>query len=62
MWAPRLPSEEDKKVKERVDAKTTFDGYLHPMRPAAEGSDDNKGLCEKLDSEEKACPVAPRAF
>ena len=45
-----------------MDANTTFDGYLHPMRPAAEGSDDNKGLCEKLDSEEKACPVAPRAF
>merc|ERR1711871_1326575 len=46
-------ADEDKKVKERVDAKNSFDGYLHSMRNAAEGSGDNKGLCEKLDSEEK---------
>merc|ERR1712216_276478 len=46
-------AEEDKKVKERVDAKNAFDGYLHSMRSAAEGSGDNKGLSEKLDSEEK---------
>merc|ERR1712190_639229 len=30
-----------------------FDGYLHAMRSAAEGSGSNKGLSEKLDSEEK---------
>merc|ERR1712151_99662 len=30
-------SEEDKKVKERVDAKNSFDGYLHSMRSATEG-------------------------
>merc|ERR1711957_531744 len=46
-------TDEDKKVKERVDAKNGFDGYLHSMRSAAEGSGDNKGLSEKLDSEEK---------
>merc|ERR1712188_296088 len=46
-------ADEDKKVKERVDAKNAFDGYLHSMRGAAEGSGDNKGLSEKLDSEEK---------
>merc|ERR1711871_345104 len=46
-------ADEDKKVKERVDAKNAFDGYLHSMRSAAEGSGDNKGLSEKLDSEEK---------
>merc|ERR1711865_1208722 len=46
-------ADEDKKVKERVDAKNSFDGYLHSMRSAAEGSADNKGLSEKLDSEEK---------
>merc|ERR1719377_38913 len=46
-------AEQDKKVKERVDAKNAFDGYLHSMRGAAEGSGDNKGLSEKLDSEEK---------
>merc|ERR1711865_671216 len=46
-------ADEDKKVKERVDAKNAFDGYLHSMRAAAEGSGENKGLSEKLDSEEK---------
>merc|ERR1712185_458466 len=46
-------ADEDKKVKERVDAKNAFDGYLHSMRNAAEGSGENKGLSEKLDSEEK---------
>merc|ERR1711876_20079 len=43
----------DKKVKERVDAKNAFDSYLHSMRSAAKGSGENKGLSEKLDSEEK---------
>merc|ERR1712072_890469 len=28
-------ADEDKKVKERVDAKTAFDGYLHAMHSAA---------------------------
>jgi heat shock protein 5 len=46
-------ADEDKKVKERVDAKNAFDGYLHAMRGAAEGSGDNKGLSEKLDEDEK---------
>ena len=38
----------------RVDAKNAFDGYIHSMRSATEGSGDNKGLSEKMDSEEKA--------
>merc|ERR1740127_122203 len=46
-------AEEDKKVKERVDAKNAFDGYIHSMKTAAEGSGDNKGLSEKLDSDDK---------
>merc|ERR1719377_493578 len=46
-------AEEDKKVKERVDAKNAFDTYLHSMKNAAEGSADNKGLSEKLDEDEK---------
>merc|ERR1712028_73615 len=46
-------ADEDKKVKERVDAKNAFDGYIHSMRSAAEGSGDNKGLSEKMDSDEK---------
>ena len=33
-----------RKVKERVDAKNAFDGYVHSMRSATEGSGDNKGL------------------
>merc|ERR1719301_198811 len=46
-------ADEDKKVKERVDAKNAFDGYLHSMRSAVEGSGENKGLSEKLDEDEK---------
>jgi len=46
-------ADEDKKVKERVDAKNSFDGYLHSMKSATEGSGENKGLSEKLDSDEK---------
>eukprot|EP00435_Cladocopium_sp_Y103_P015621 s3418_g3.t2 len=46
-------ADEDKKVKERVDAKNAFDGYIHSMRSATEGSGDNKGLSEKMDSDEK---------
>merc|ERR1712146_288397 len=46
-------AEEDKKVKERVDAKNAFDGYMHSMKSAVEGSGENKGLIEKMDSDEK---------
>merc|ERR1712061_440538 len=45
--------EEDKKVKERVDAKNAMDAYIHSMRSATEGSGENKGLSEKMDSDEK---------
>merc|ERR1711865_168645 len=38
---------------ERPMTKNSFDGYLHSMRGAAEGSGDNKGLSEKLESDEK---------
>merc|ERR1712048_621643 len=41
-------ADEDKKVKERVDAKNAFDGYMHSMKSAVEGSGENKGLKEKL--------------
>merc|ERR1712205_90839 len=46
-------ADEDKKEKERVDAKNAFDGYIHSMRSATEGSGENKGLSEKMDSDEK---------
>jgi len=44
---------EDRKVKDRVDAKNAFDDYLHFMRLAVEGSGEDQGLSQKLGSEEK---------
>jgi len=44
-------AEEDKKTKERIDAKNAFDGYLHSMRSAIEGSG---GLGDKLEEDEKS--------
>ncbi|KAF4685346.1 Luminal-binding protein 5 [Perkinsus olseni] len=46
-------AEEDKKVKERLDARNAFDGYLRSMRSAVEGSGSFKGLGEKMDEDEK---------
>merc|ERR1712134_51830 len=46
-------AEEDKLAKERIDARNAFDGYIHSMRSAIEGSGDNKGLGEKMDEDEK---------
>jgi len=46
-------ADEDKRVKEKVDAKNAFDGYIHSMTNAVEGSGENKGLSDKLDSSEK---------
>ena len=46
-------ADEDKKVKERIDAKNAFDGYLHSLKSAVEGSGDNKGLSEKMDEDDK---------
>merc|ERR1712050_689712 len=41
-------ADEDKKVKERIDAKNAFEGYLHSLKSAVEDS-----LKDKLDEEEK---------
>merc|ERR1719171_2287913 len=46
-------AEEDKLAKERIDARNAFDGYIHSMKSAVEGSGDNKGLGEKMDEEQK---------
>merc|ERR1719161_429074 len=35
-------ADEDKKVKKRVDAKNSFDGYIHSMENTVEGSGENK--------------------
>jgi heat shock protein 5 len=40
-------ADEDKKVKERVDAKNAFDGYMHSMKSAVEGSGVTLCLSEK---------------
>jgi heat shock protein 5 len=40
-------ADEDKKVKERIDAKNAFDGYLHSLKSAVEGS-----LKDKIEDEE----------
>merc|ERR1712093_10349 len=45
-------AEEDKLVKEKVDARNAFDDYLHSMKSAVEGSGENKGLGEKMDEKE----------
>merc|ERR1712151_1019114 len=41
-------ADEDKKTKDRIDAKNAFDNYLHSMTSAVENS-----LKEKLDDDEK---------
>merc|ERR1711972_795108 len=41
-------ADEDKKMKERIDAKNAFDNYLHSMTKAVEDS-----LKDKLDDDEK---------
>lgn len=41
-------ADEDKKVKERIDAKNAFDGYLHSLKSAVEGS-----LADKIDDDDK---------
>jgi heat shock protein 5 len=46
-------ADEDRKVRERVDAKNVFDGYLYSMQSVAVGSGDDKALSEKLDDDEK---------
>merc|ERR1712164_29812 len=46
-------AEEDELAKERIDARNAFDGYIHSMKSAVEGSGENKGLGEKMDEDEK---------
>merc|ERR1712066_1170181 len=46
-------AEEDKKTKERIDAKNAFDGYLHGLKSAVEGGADGKGLGDKMSEDDK---------
>jgi heat shock protein 5 len=41
-------AEEDKMVKERIEAKNAFEGYMSSLKSSVEGS-----LADKLDEEEK---------
>jgi heat shock protein 5 len=47
-------AESDKALREKVDARNAFDSYLYSMRATVEGSGENKGLSDKLDSDEKS--------
>jgi len=46
-------AEEDKKTKERIDAKNAFDGYIHGLKSAVEGGADGKGLGDKMSEDDK---------
>jgi heat shock protein 5 len=46
-------AQEDKRVKERVDAKNAFDGYLYSVRSSMEGHGGGNGLADRMDSDEK---------
>lgn len=45
--------DEERKVKDHVDTKIGFDGYLHSIRSAVDDSGGRKGPSVKLDSDEK---------
>merc|ERR1712146_561405 len=46
-------ADEDKKVKERIEAKNAFDGYMHGLKGAVEGGADGKGLGDKMEEDDK---------
>lgn len=47
-------AEADNALREKVDARNSFDSYLYSMKNTVEGSGDNKGLSDKLESDEKS--------
>lgn len=47
-------AEADKALREKVDARNSFDSYVYSMRSTVEGSGENKGLSDKLESNEKS--------
>merc|ERR1711918_177951 len=52
-------AEEDKLAKEKIDARNAFDGYIHSMKSAVDGSGDNKGLGEKMDRTRRRRSTTP---
>merc|ERR1712232_874248 len=47
-------ADEDKRTKERVDARQSLETYVRSMRDSAEGLPDNPGLSKVLSADEKA--------
>merc|ERR1711918_142583 len=52
-------AEEDKLAKEKIDARNAFDGYIHSMKSAVDGSGDNKGLGEKMERTRRRPSMTP---
>ncbi|CAD7976322.1 unnamed protein product [Amoebophrya sp. A25] len=46
-------AEEDRLVKERIDAKNAFESYMHGLKSAMQTGADGKGLAAKMDEEDK---------
>ena len=55
-------ADEGKKVRERVDAKTAFAGYLHWMRSATEGFGDNPFPSDEHDREPENATLEERVM
>ena len=55
-------ADEGKKVRERVDAKTAFAGYLHLMRSATEGFGDNPFPSDEHDREPENATLEERVM
>lgn len=48
-----LFAEEDQRIRERVDAKNAFEGYMHSMKSTTDGASGSKGLAEKMEGTER---------
>merc|ERR1719399_1877200 len=47
-------AEEDKKTKERIDAKNAFEGYLHGLKSAMQsGGEGKESIGDKMDEDDK---------
>merc|ERR1712232_661329 len=46
-------ADKDKQVKERIDAKNAFEGYIYSMRSATESTEGKAGLGERMNVAEK---------
>merc|ERR1711920_86835 len=51
-------AEQDRKLKERIDAQQAFESYLRSMRASVQGAPGAPGIGEKLSSEDKNAILA----